>query len=230
MTTGTQSDFLVRLKTTLPGKWFGDVTPALDAILGGISNTWASLYAFFSFIGQQSRIATATGPFLDGAATDFFGFNLLRFAGEAYAALSARILATFFQPQGTRSAVTANLVALTGRAPTIFEPANPSDTGGYGFQGMTQGTGLGYGLAGGYGSLALPFQAFVTAYRRTGGGVANVAGYYVGSGWAGGGYGVGAIEYASLSLVLGAITDAAILNTINTTRPVASIAWTRLSA
>jgi hypothetical protein len=63
------------------------------------------------------------------------------------------------------------LTDLTGRAPAIFEPQRPADTGSW------DGPTLAYNTAGGYGSLLLPFQYFITAYRPTGVGVANVAGY-----------------------------------------------------
>ena len=122
------------------------------------------------------------------------------------------------------------LVDLTGRIPAIFEPRNPMDTGGLGYVGMTAGTGLGMNVAGGLGSMALPFQFFVTAYRPVGGGVANIMGLYNGSGWAGGGLGSGAIELASFSMVQGSVTDQAILDCINSSRPVATIAWTKIES
>lgn len=60
---------------------------------------------------------------------------------------------------------------LTGATPIVFEPTRPQDTGAY------RGPTLGYGVAGGYGSLSMPYQAFVTAYRPVGVGVPYVAGY-----------------------------------------------------
>ena len=61
-------------------------------------------------------------------------------------------------------------------------------------------TGLGYGVAGGWGNLALPFQAFVTVERGTApgaGGSSNSANGQAGWGSPIGGYGVGAIGYGA---------------------------------
>jgi len=116
------------------------------------------------------------------------------------------------------------VVDLTGREPSIFEPALPSDTGAYGTHPESRG-GLAYGVAGGWGNLSLPFQCFVTAYRPHGTGIASV------SGWCcpGGAYGQGAMEYANIELMEDLVSDAEILATIARTMPVAATAWTRLS-
>ncbi len=239
--TGDQADLVGRLKAVLPQRWFANTTtglpsntPVLDGVLNGLASAWASIVALLNYADLQSRIATATDVFLDMIAFDFFGGRFNRRAGEPDASFSARIRAEIIRPRGTRAAVSQVLTDLTGHAPIIFEPANATDTGGYGFIGMTVGTGLEYGGtgvagAGGWGSLALPFQAFVTAYRATGGGIAIVAGYYTGSGWAGGGYGVGAIEWATLGMSQGQITDTDIDNAIVSVLPVATIAWTRIT-
>jgi hypothetical protein len=99
----------------------------------------------------------------------------------------------------------------------VFEPSRPADTGAWNGR-------LGYGLAGGWGSLMLPFQCFVTAYRAQGGGIASTAAY-------GGpaGYGQGAIQYASLAMLTGQITDSDIMAAAASIMPTATIAWTRIS-
>lgn len=230
MTTGTQTDFLGRIKATLPAQWFANgPTPTLDAVLGGFASAWASIYALYAYVKLQSRIATATGVFLDAIAVDFFGLTLARGVNEADVNFSTRIRAALFGPKATRSAVIAALVTLTGRTPSVFEPANPSDTGGYGTGEALAWSGMAYNTAGGWGSLQLPFQFFVTAYRPNSGGVSNVGGYYLGSGWAGGGYGVGAIEYITPAMIAG-VTDAQIQNAVNTTRPAGTIGWMRISS
>jgi len=84
----------------------------------------------------------------------------------------------------------------------------------------------GYGVAGAYGSLLLPYQAFVTAYRPTGTGIPYVAGY----GTSPAGYSVGSRgEYATLSMVQTSVTDADIYAAIASVIPVGTIAWTRIS-
>jgi hypothetical protein len=228
--TGDQADFLGRLRAVLPRRWFPDTTPVLDALLNGWASAWAGLYLLLQFMRAQARIATASGVWLDFIATDYFGRTIYRFVAETDTQFSARIRRELLRPRATRAALISALTDLTGRVPLVFEPRRATDTGGYGSLGMTMGTGLGYGVAGGYGSLLLPFQVFVRAYRLSGGGVANVGGYYAGTGWAGGGYGVGALEYVSADMIAGQVTDAAIYDATARTMPAATIAWTNISS
>lgn len=85
---------------------------------------------------------------------------------------------------------------------------------------------IGYGVAGSYGSMLMPYQAFVIAYRPTGAGIPNIAGY---------GYSTGAYntasqeEYASLSMIQGAVSDSDIYAAIDSVKPVATVLWTRIS-
>lgn len=256
MATGDQADMVGRLKAVLPPTWFpntsqGQVSnsPILDGLLNGIAWGWAQTYALLQFAKLQTRIATASGVFLDIIALDFFGTFIKRRNAELDNPFRARIQRELFREKGTRAGLIKALTDLTGRVPGVFEPAYPFDTGGYGHTGMMAGTGLGYGVAGGYGCLLLPFQYFLTPHRPTGGGVAIVAG------WGGyitqpltdglgnqisdltvvvpfygmpGGWGVGAFEYASLSMVNTPVTDQAIYDVINDVRPAATIAWTSI--
>lgn len=231
---GDQNDIVGRIKAVLPARWFPltepgstTTTPLLDGLLAGLGSAWSWLYSMVAYANLQARIATATDVWLDLTALDFFGLRVQRAVSESDPQFRARIEAEILRPRGTRAALIAALTALTGRAPTVFEPANTSDTGGWGVTGA-----MGYGVAGGYGDLHLPFQAFVTAFRPAGGGVADVAGYANRSTFniGAGGYGVGAIEYASDSLVLGQITDAMIQSTVVNVMPEATIAWLRISS
>lgn len=217
---GSAADMVARLVALLPLRWFGDVTPVLSAVLAGLADGWAWLYTMLTYAKAQTRIATATDTFLDLISQDFFAANLPRRFGESDAAFRARIQAEMLRPRATRAAVVGELVNLTGRTPMVFEPARPADTGAYG----TAQT-LGYGVAGGWGSLLLPFQFFVTAFRPLGTGVPLVGGWNSGAG----GWGVGAMEYASLAQVESQVTDADIDAAIAGTVPVAVTAWTRIS-
>jgi hypothetical protein len=215
---GDQADMLARLKATLPTGWFPDSTPILDGLLSGLAQTWSQIYGLLSFVRQQTRLATATGGFLDGISRDFLSRLLPRRLSEPDAAYRVRIGKELLRERNTRHAVVSVLTDLTGRSPTVFEPARPADTGAYGIA-------VGYGAGGGWGNLSLPFQCFVTAYRAQGSGIATVVGY----GGPSGGYGSGAIEYASLAMIQGQITDADIDAAITRVMPVSSIAWTRIS-
>jgi hypothetical protein len=220
---GDASDMIARLQALLPLRWFPDVTPVLSALLAGLSDGWAWLYTLLGYVRQQTRIATATDSFLDLISQDFFGGILPRRFGETDTAFRARIQRELLRPRATRAALVSELVNLTGRAPNVFEPARPADTGAW-------GQALGYGAAGGWGSLMLPFQFFVTAFRPLGSGVPSVGGWgQIPAGAAGGGWGTGAIEYASLAMVQSQVTDADINSAIASTVPVAVTAWTRIS-
>jgi hypothetical protein len=216
--TGDTQDILARLKATLPTRWFADSTPVLDGLLTGLSATWSWLYGALAYTKLQTRIASATDTFLDVISADFFGQRLPRRPAEPDPIFSARIQREMLRPRDTRAALTKVLTDLTSRAPLIFEPSRPADTGAWCET-------LGYGVAGGWGSLLLPFQCFVTAYRGQGSGIADVAGYGQGNA----GYGIGLIEYASLSMLPGEITDADITQAIASVMPVSTIAWTRIS-
>jgi len=215
---GDPSDMLTRLKAVLPSRWFPDATPVLDGMLTGLASASAWSYGLLAGVRLAARIGTATGGFLDMIAADFFGPRLSRRPSQGDTAFRARIEGELLRERGTRGAVIGVLQDLTGRAPVVFEPMRPADTRAWCVAG-------GYGVIGGWGSLLLPFQCFVTAYRAQGSGIATVGGWGSGAG----GWGLGAIEYASLDLLQGQITDADIDAAIAGVMPVAAIAWTRIS-
>jgi len=222
MSTGDQTDIQTRLQQLLPVGWFENgLVPVRDALLAGAANALAFAYSLLAYVRLQTRISTATDAFLDMIAGDFLGDTLVRAANQTDASFRARIIAAIFRTRATRQAVIAVLTQLTGRAPVIFEPLRPMDTGAYGIA-------YGYGAAGGYGSMLLPFQSFVTAFRPSGGGVANVAPYGAAGGSTGGGYGVGSHEYAALANVVAQVTDADIYNAIESVRPVGYTIWARI--
>ena len=220
---GDNADIVRRLKATLPAGWFPDVTPILDAILSGIASAWSWLYALLQYVKTQSRIATATGIWLDIVAQDFFGDRIGRL-GRSDSDFRFRIQRELVRERGTRAAVSSILGDLTNREPTIFEPTNASDTGGWGTAAAPH-TGLAYGNAGGWGSLSLPFQCFVTAYRPLSGGISLVGGWSTPAG----GYGGGSLEYADLALMTPTVSDSEIFAAVASVMPAAATAWVRIS-
>jgi hypothetical protein len=222
MATGDQADIYRRLRGYLP-PWFGDEanTPNLNGLLNGLAYAAAYVYGLISYTKLQTRIKTATDGWLDMIAADFFGDALLRAANQSDESFRARILINIFRERATRAGLIRILQDLTGRTPIVVEPTRPMDTGSYG------GPLIGYGVAGAYGSLLLPFQAFVTAFRPTGSGIPLIAGYGVSTG----GYSQPSrASYASLSMIQGAVTDADIYAAVDSVKPVATIVWTRISS
>ena len=108
----------------------------------------------------QSRRLSATGGFLDLSGADLFGGRLPRRAAEDDAAYRARQSRALRRLRATRAAV-LDAVAEAGGTATVFEPAQPQDTGVYG------GPRLGWGVAGGWGSLAMPLECLVVTRGGT---------------------------------------------------------------
>jgi hypothetical protein len=220
---GDAIDFKARLRATLPVRWFPDTAPVLDALLGGLASAWASVYALLQYMRLMARISTAAGTTLDFIAGDYFGMTLVRRIGEADFFFSARIKAELLKPRATRAAVIAAVTRLTGVAPLVFEPSRPADTGAY-----NSAVSLGYGVAGGYGSYARQAQFYIVVTHGVLNGPPLVGGYYKGSGWAGGGYGIGALEYWS-GASPGGVTDPDIFAAIAAVLPVGVTAWVAFS-
>lgn len=214
MATGDQSDILGRLRRLLPGGWFSDDSPVLIGLLSGLSRGSAWIYELWSYARLQTRIRTATDGWLDMIAADFFGALLQRQANQSDGSYRAKIVANLFRERATRKAISQVLEEVTGKTPLIFEPQRPFDTGAY-------GVACGYGAAGGYGSLMLPYQAFVVAFRPTGSGVPMVAGYGIPTG----AYSTPSqIEYANQSMTEG-VSDADIFAAIDRCKPAGTVIW-----
>lgn len=208
--------FLSRLKSGLP-PWFGDTYPNLENILRGEAAMYAAAYLLYVFAATQTRIKSSTGPFLDMTAFSFFGTTVTRKAGESDPSFLARLLANLFQKKGTRAAIINAVTQATGYTPKVYEPWNTADTGGYGAS-----CGAGYGAAGAYGSLAYPWQGWITAYR-----VSGVLGGNAGYGTSAGNYGAGSAMHYQSSIQLSA-SDQAIFDAIESVKPCGTIAWVSL--
>lgn len=217
--TGDQNDMLERMQALLPRGWFGDAPPILAALLNGFAAILANVYAVLSYARLQCRILSASDGWLDLISADFFGSTLPRKTGESDTAFRNRIVVNLFRERATRKAVVDVLTTLTGRAPLIVEPRRPADTGGY-------GVACGYSVAGAYGSLLLPYQAFVTAYRPHGTGIPYVAGY----GSTPAGYSIPSRgEYADIGMMQTTVSDADIYAAIASVIPAGTIVWANIS-
>lgn len=169
---GSQADFIARQRAILPEDWFPpppalgekESAPTLVSILGGSSAQFSNIWKLLTYAALQTRITTATGPFLDMVANDFFGAGgFPRGVLESDDSYRSRIKAALFPRKGTRKAISDAVSALTDTVPVIVEPRRPADTGGFGGVGhATAGGGFGWGTPGlRYGSRLTPFQSFV---------------------------------------------------------------------
>ncbi len=128
-----------RLRAVLPTGWFPQsppaplptATPVLDGLLSGLGTAWSFCFDLLGDTALQTRIATATGGFLDLIASDFFAQALARDPGEADDPFRARILGNLLVRRGTRLAVSSRVAYLTGVLPVMIEPSCGADCGGY---------------------------------------------------------------------------------------------------
>ncbi len=220
MATGDQNDIQGRINALMPFSWF---QPTVDTIEQGIiaaaANALAFIYSILAYVRLQTRIATATDGFLDLVAQDFFGTSVVRTSGQSDASFRATIQANLFLSLGTRAGVFAVVTGLSGHGPTFGLPERPGDTGGYGVPTS------GYGVAGAYGSMLLPYQFFVTVHRGSASPIPNIAGYGVSTM----GYSVGSRgEYIDIVQFEGGISDAALFAAVAAVLPIGYTAWMRI--
>ncbi len=218
--------FATRLRSLLPKGWFSDDAPILGALLGGFAEPWAWLSQTLAYVGSQTRIETASDGWLDLIGADFFGSSLQRRFDEADETYKRRVKSNILTDAGTRQSLIDGVERLTGSSAQIFEPSNCSDTGGYGdfnTASRSVGRGFAYGSAGGWGSLKLPYQVFITIITEPEPGEPMPIGY----GGSGGGYSAGSFVYNSLSQVPGGMTDDEIRQVVRRFLPINCIAWLR---
>jgi hypothetical protein len=215
MATGDQNDMYNRLYGLLPPTWFGDANPVLDGVLWGSARALAGGYALYDYARRQTRILTAGEGWLDLVALDFFGTGLQRYHSQSDDSYRNRIRLNLFRERGTRPAMLRALFDLTGRVPTIVEPARPQDCGGLGIS-------LGLGAGGAVGSLSRPYQAFVTAYRPTINGPANWPGIAAAP------FGLGHGGLIDAAQLLPEVSDADIVATIEAVKPFGTTVWMRI--
>ena len=152
---GDAEDMARRLRLTLPDGWFADDAPVLRGVLAGFASAWGWSFRLLDQVRLQARLVTVTGRGLDLACRDFFGERVRRRVGELDDALRQRLRMAMQRELGTRAGV-IEAAAAAGWSVRVFEPAQPQDTGAW-------GVASGWCVAGGWGSLAMPLEALVTA-------------------------------------------------------------------
>jgi hypothetical protein len=212
MAKGDQKDIFSRLKAQFPPSWFKS-SPNFDATLQGPAWALSTIYAQITYATLQTRIATATDGYLDLISNDFFGTELPRLPNEQDGPFRARILANLFVKGPTRANMSAVLTLITGRVPDIFEPSNTTDSGGWD-GGFYWDTGVGKWGA------PMPYQSFVTAYRP----ITNVQSLGELDSWRWSWDSYGAWSETALT----AITDAAIIAAVESTRMTGTVVWMRI--
>ena len=155
---GNLADMLKRLRLTLPTGWFADSAPILDGVLSGFAAAWVILYNLLRDVITQIRVKTATGNFLELAAQDYLSDVFPRRSGESDGDYRGRLLPAMGRVRATRPSIIA-AAAAAGYTVSIFEAAQPGDTGAYNIC-----SGLAWNTAGGWGSLEMPFESLIVAY------------------------------------------------------------------
>ena len=218
MAIGDVNDCTGRFQSALPRGWFVGLTPILSGLIAGFATTFSYIYSLYAYAKNQTRILTATGGWLDLISADFFGTALPRLPGEYDASFLTRIQANLFLPRVSRPAMVSVLTALTGKAPVIFEPMNPVDTGAMGVKTSSAYCGIAR-----YGSIAMPFTAFIEAFLPQSAGQIAGAGFCNAATLSAMNTPLSQGYTASLATYESTIGATAIYAAINATRPAASV-------
>lgn len=131
MAIGDNADMIRRLQSLIPGGWLARTGVVYNAVFGGLADSLAMVSSLLAAVTAQTRIATASGWFLDLIAWDFFGSRFLRHRGEPDTAWRGRIIKEIFRPRVTRAAIVEAVTDLVGTVPQLFEPWNTGDCGAY---------------------------------------------------------------------------------------------------
>lgn len=219
---GTSLDILSRVKRLIPGRWFSWVAPYRDAVLGGLSDDFAWAFSLIGYARLQTRLATATGPWLDILAYDFLNRYLLR-RGMDDNTFRTIIQATILQERVTRAGVqNAVTTLLDGVPPRIIEPWSTGDCGSW--YGVNKKGGLfAFNRIGCWGSIQLPGQYFMQLSRQG----LVLTGVPIVAGWQGytGGWGTGGFAWNGGETSQIGVTDQQVYDIIAYTKPTGTTAW-----
>lgn len=217
---GTPDDIARRVNLLIPFRWFSLGARIKNAIVGGISDAASWSYSWITYVRQQLRVVSATGPWLDVVAFDYFNSYIMRKQGQSDAIFRSIIQKELIRERVTRPGMVQAITDLTGRTPIIFEPALNGDAGSWDCGAVAWDSGVGA-----WGDTILPSQSFLTVFRPGLQGIPEVGGWD--SGFAA--YDVGGQSaWVDQGQVIGAVTDEDIYRTINLTKPTGSVVWTQL--
>lgn len=131
MATGDSANFLTRLKRVIPKRWFKIEAPNRDAVFGGITDALAWIYSLNAFVKLQTRLATATGQFIDLFSYDYLALTQRRRVAENDTVYAARVKKELLRERVTRAGMIGAITDFAGSTPTIIESWNPNDTGAW---------------------------------------------------------------------------------------------------
>lgn len=219
MATGDSDDMHGRLRKLIPPGWFSEDSPLLDAALEQCAAGLSRCYALYEYAREQTRLLTASDSWIDLISYDFFGHQLRRWAGEKDDLYRRRVHKRLFRESVTRQAVIDVLTDLTGQVPDVFEPQRPLDTGGYNMPAN------GYGQAGKYGSVMLPYQAFIQVTMLPLDIHSSIAGYHcMPSGYSSKAWGA----YMRAETVNRGLEEKSVFSAISSAKAEGTLIWVRL--
>jgi hypothetical protein len=195
---------------------FASTTPVLDGVLAAISSSCAWIYGLIQYVGAQSRLATASGSWLDARAQDYLGTRLPRLGGEGDAAYSLRVRKEIVRERVTRRGLIQLITDVTGYPPeSICEPNNPPDCGGWDTYAFA------WDAAGFWGSDTEPYQVILVLKSPVGAGIPII------SGWdsVGGGWDAGSFAWIDLSQITGGTTQSQVFAAIASVLPIGVTAF-----
>ncbi len=213
--------------------YYGDGSN-LNVILAAYIYTAITNYNQLLFCFLQLYITTMTdADELSLFAQDYIGY-FPQLANEPNESYKKRIQSNLLRPRATRQAMYDVILALTGFAPTIFEPWRAIDCmGGYGGA-SSENYSMGYGTHGLYGSGSYPYQCFIDVTIPIAQSMGSYPAYlgesstppYYGVGAYGGESGSNDVMwYGGQSLINELVTAEQLYQVINATKVYGTVCW-----
>lgn len=217
MAIGDNNDMQRRITSLLPSRWWANVAPLKEAVIGGLGDALSNIYSFIQYTKAQSRIKTAFGPWLDLIAFDFFGMRFRRRPSQNDDSFKQAIIDEILRPRVTRDALQKAVSDLTNTEVTIFEPFNPQDTGGWGVM-------FAFDAAGAWGDWDETYTVFLDVVKPQGTGIPTISGFddtYSG-------FDKGYFYFVDDSQIVGPVTDQDVYDCVEATRASGVTVWVKI--